>query len=128
MAEHHLNRTEIRPIFKEMCGERMPEHMRRNTGPDTGLACVLHDLHPERLPRHRAAAIREKQMRIIAAVEVRPAALEVGGDVAAGAVAERNDALLRSLAERPQETGIEDEIFDFDANQLRDAKSGRVQQ
>src|SRR5947209_20433339 len=106
----------------------MPQHMRRDVRFDSRLPRVFDDLHPERLPRHRAAAIGEKEMRIGTSVKVGASAFYVRCDRIAGAVAERHDALLRSFSERTQESGIELNVFDLDANELRNAQPGRIEQ
>src|SRR5207253_11173177 len=100
--KHQLDGSEVRAVLQQVRREGMPQYVRGDVRPDSGLPRVLHDLHPERLTRHRTAAIRQKKMDIIAAIEMRAGGLDVGRDRLAGCIAERNDALLRSFAERAQ--------------------------
>src|SRR5205085_4225284 len=128
VAEHELHGAQIGAVFQEMRGEGMAQYVRRNVRSDACLPRVLDDLHPERLTRHRPAAVREKKMRVVFSIEGRPGVLHVRGDRRPCAVAEWNDALLRAFAKRSEEAGVEDEVVDLDSNQLRYAEPGCVEQ
>src|SRR6266567_1923625 len=73
MAKHQLDGSEVRSVLQKMRGEGVPQHMGRDMRLDPGLPRVFDDLHPERLAGHRPAAIGQKKMDVIAAIEMRTA-------------------------------------------------------
>src|SRR5204862_4161105 len=80
VAEHHLHGAQVGAVFEEVRGERMAQHVRRNVRLDPRHARVAHDLHPERLPRHRTSAARQKEMRIGVLIECGTSALAIAQD------------------------------------------------
>src|SRR4029077_15614778 len=103
VPEHHLYGAQIGTVFQQMRGEGVPEHVRRDAAGEAGLASVLRDLHPQRLPRHRPAAIGEEEVCAATLIEMRPPLFEIGEDTLPRGVAERNDAFFRALPDRSQE-------------------------
>ena len=94
VTEHHLHGAQIGAIFQKVRGEGVPEHVRRNAAGETGLPCVLRDLHPERLPGHRPSAIGEEEVHVPALIEMRAPVFEISEDDFPRGVAEGNDAFL----------------------------------
>src|SRR2546423_14152333 len=76
VAEHHLHGAQIGAMFEQMRGKRMPQHVRRDVRGDAGVAGMLDDFHPERLPRHWAPKSGKKEVWICAFAEFRTSALE----------------------------------------------------
>src|SRR5262245_30364735 len=63
MAEHHLDRAEVRSAFEQVRRERMPHDMRAQRRPDVGLTPVLLEQFPETDAAQRAAARVHEQPR-----------------------------------------------------------------
>ena len=61
MAEHHLNRPQVRAAFQKMAGEGMSKHMRRDLLLDTGPPCVITKTDEETLARHGPAFLAQKK-------------------------------------------------------------------
>src|SRR5689334_20994972 len=78
MAEHFLDRAEVRAAFEQVRRERVPQQVRVHTG---GIEAGLLGSAPENQEcagaRERPALRVEEELGAVAAVEMRPAARQV---------------------------------------------------
>src|SRR5688500_14336140 len=75
VAEHHLDRAEVRAMLEQVRGERMPEDVRGDVGADPRFARVPGDLEPYRLAGETTAPDAQKKGWVAVAVELGPSAL-----------------------------------------------------
>src|SRR5262245_56601915 len=117
VAEHHLDRAEIRAALQEMRREGMTEHVRAERTANAGAASVRLEIFPEAHPRQRAAASVEKQARRCSrssALPLRdqpaPAFLLITAHPFRGLFTNRNDALLAAFAHAGEVLLVETQI------------------
>ena len=61
MPQEHLHHSQICPMIEQMCGERMPQDVRREWRIDPRQDCVFLDEQPKGLPRHGRGTRGHKQ-------------------------------------------------------------------
>jgi hypothetical protein len=108
VAEHLLDASEVCPALEQVGGEGMAKQMRVHTlGVESCLLGQAAQDQERAGARQWAAANVEKELRPVAAVEVRTAECQVTAERLYGRPAERDDALLRPLAERADEASVQ---------------------
>ena len=65
VAEHFLDRTDIRAVFQQVRGKRMTQRMGRNILVDVRFGLIGLDDLPEALPGHTLAADVHKEGRLV---------------------------------------------------------------
>src|SRR6185295_15213314 len=91
----------------QMGGEAVAERVRMDVL-DARRARVAAEQLPETLPGHVPAARRDEQVGGVAGPEqLLPRAGEIGGERFAGALADRDDALLAALAPHPDHAAVQ---------------------
>ena len=129
MAEQLLDDAEIGAAGEQVSGERMTQGVRGDRPGDRGLAPGLRHEAPDRLPGQGTPARREEQMRIVAAPRVnRALGLNVAGQGGCGSGAERDDALLATLAEATEVAAGRVDVLETEAGEFGDAEPTRVEQ
>ena len=61
MAQQHLHHSQIGPVIKQVCRERVPQDMGREWRINSGQDCVFLDEQPKGLSRHGSGARCDKQ-------------------------------------------------------------------
>ena len=128
MAEHHLQRPEVRSVLEQMRRKGVPDAVGRQRGTDPGLPAIgLEDL-PEALPGHCSAARGQKKGRRAARVELAARLPEIPRQPPRGAVPERNEAVLASLPPHAQDPGFQIDRVLREPDELRDSQARGVEQ
>src|SRR3954452_7860820 len=129
MAEHFLNRPQIRASFEEMRSEGMTKQMWMDPArvEPRHLGQFAED---QECPgaRQRAAARVQEELRAVALVEERPAPGDVAPERLGGVAADRDDPLLPALAEHADEAAVEVDARPVEADCLRDTEPGAVEE
>src|SRR6266446_4660878 len=129
MAEHFLDRSEVGAALEQMGGERVAEEMgvdalRLEPGRPGEAA---EDEEGARTGQCPALGV-EEELGPVAAVEVRPAAREVAAEGAHRLPADRDDTLLRALAEGADKAALEVDRGLVEPDGLAHAQAGAVQE
>src|SRR5829696_4579716 len=129
VAEHLLNAPEVGAVLEQMRRERVPQEVRVDAfGLEPGLCRETPEDEERAGPRERAALCVQEQLRSMAAVEVRPAARGVAPERLRCLAPDRNDALFAALAHDAHETVVEVDRAALEADRLRYAEAGAVQE
>src|ERR1041385_2602167 len=108
MAEHLLYRAQVGASLEQVSGERMAEKVGVNAGGVEARGVGEPAQDQERAgPCQRSAACVEEQLGAVVAVEVRPAASQVARERLGRLSADRDDALLASLAEAADDAALD---------------------
>src|SRR5262245_56970001 len=108
VAQHLLQRAQIAAARQQVRREAVAERVRTHPGRQSGRGRVALDDLVEALACEAGAALVDEQPRLPAlADESRAAALEVRGERPRGGGADRYEPLLRSLAARAEDAGLE---------------------
>ena len=62
VAEQFLNDPQVGAVLEQVCGETVPQHVRRDVAIDAGQAASFFDATPQCHRRKRRAATREKNI------------------------------------------------------------------
>src|SRR5215204_5262402 len=79
-------------------------------------------------PRKRPALGVQEELRAVAAIEVRATSREVASERVDGLAADRDDAFLPALADRPNEPLVEVDAALVEADRLADTEAGAVEE
>src|SRR5436853_5574144 len=128
MAEHLLNRAQVGASLEQVRGERMAEKMGVNAGgvQPRGLGEPAQDQEGPGACQWPAAGV-EEQLRAVVPVEVRPAASQVARERLRRLATDRDDALLRSLAEATDEAAVDVDGDAIEPDRLADAQPRAVE-
>src|SRR5512137_1562728 len=127
VAEHELDRAQVRPALEQVRRERMPEDVGTDLGGQAGGRGVLAEKLPDPLPGERAAAPRQEKLLPRAALDARPDLSEIALDRGAGRTAERHDPFLAALAAADEEAVLEVDLGELQGGQLGDPQAGAVE-
>ena len=130
MAQHLLDVADVRAVGQHVGGETVPQHVGRNAferNPDGGRA-FLHDLE-DALPRERTAKTRHEHVRLteIAPREKTPRRGEIGVERATAGSAQRNEPLLRALAEDAKQLAVGDNRVHAEIAEFAHAEAAAIQ-
>src|SRR5687768_4894674 len=104
MTEHFLNASEVRASLEQVSGERVAQEMRMHSlRLQARLLGQLAEDEEGSRTRQASTLGVEKELRAVAAVEVRPSAREVAPERLDGLPPDRHHPLLPALADRPHE-------------------------
>src|SRR3954447_16660167 len=95
---------------------------------EPGFLCELPEDEERACARERPALRIQEQLWAVPLVEIRPAAGEVAVQRVDGRPADRDDPLLRALAERADEALLRVDARPVEADRLADAETGAVQE
>ena len=108
MAEHLLDAAEVGAALEQVRRERVPQQVRVHpAGLQTGAVGEPPEDEERARAGERAAARIEEQVGAVTPVEVRPADRQVAAQRLGGRPAERDEALLASLAEHADDASLE---------------------
>src|SRR5581483_3832794 len=129
MSEHFLNRSEVGASLQQVSGEGVAEEV----GVDAARLQPRRGGQPaedeEGARAGERAALRiEEELGPVAPVEVRPPPREVAAERFDRLAADRDDALLRALAEAADEPAVEVDRRLVEAERLADAEARAVQE
>src|SRR5215210_8265815 len=100
VAEHLLDAPQVGAALEEVRRERVPEQVGVDAlGLETGLGGEPSQDQEDARTRERASLRVQEELRSVAPVEVRTAAREVAPQRLRGASADRDESLLRALAD-----------------------------
>src|SRR5581483_9323577 len=129
VAEHGLDRPQIRAVFQEMRRERMPQRVRRHALLDARREPMLPESFPETLPRHRLTGARhEAVLALPPAQKLRPYFRQIAKKRFTGLASERHLADLGAFALHDQVISVEVHLMHEQQDQLRHTQTGGVQQ
>src|SRR3954454_614068 len=129
VAEHLLNRAQVAAAGQQVGGEGVAQGVRAHAVGQAGARRVPADDLVEALARQLPAAEVHEQVHLGAVLDQLWApALEVDVHRAHGRLADRHDALLRTLAARAQDALVEVDVAQLEPDRLGGAQTRRVHQ
>ena len=129
VAEHLLHRAEIGPALEQMGGERVAQQVRVDAlGLEPCLRRELAEDQERACAGQRAAAGVQEQVGPVAAIEVRAAERQVAAHGLGRRPAERDDALLVTLADHPHDARVDVDRGPGQPHRLRDPQARAVHQ
>lgn len=129
VAEHLLDGAEVGAALEQMRGERVAEQVRMDAlGLEPGLPGEAPQDQEGARPGQRPAAGVQEQLGPVAPVEVGAAERQVAAHRFRSRTPERDEPLLTALAERADDPLLQVDSAPLEADGLRDAQPGSVQE
>lgn len=125
MAQHFLDRSQVRPAPQEMRGEGMPQHVRMERLSDAGRRRPFFELLPKSHAREWFAAVTEKKITRLCGIFL-PFYLYIETNGLNGPAVDGNNSLLSPLAEGTDEADVHVQLFFLQLDELGDTKPGGI--